>query len=98
MWSLQTPEFIEKVQTLHQANRFVDTSLQELCSLLRMFDCRGMNPADCDRRFLELACRLERYGMDFHLITVWTPVTVVYSDLVSDLLSFSLLATRMCLV
>ena len=32
-----------------------------------------MNPADCDRRFLELACRLDRYGMDFHLITVPLP-------------------------
>ena len=31
---------------------------------------RSLNPAECDRRFLDLACRLDRYGMDFHPVMV----------------------------
>lgn len=30
---------------------------------------RGLLPAECDRRFLDVACRLEQYGMDMHLVT-----------------------------
>ena len=35
---------------------------------------RGMLPSECDKKFLDLACRLDRYGMDFHQIVVNTHV------------------------
>ena len=35
---------------------------------------KGMLPAECDKKFLDLACRLERYGMDFHQIMDITAV------------------------
>lgn len=31
---------------------------------------RGLLPAECDRRFLDLACRVDKYGMDFHKVLV----------------------------
>lgn len=31
---------------------------------------KGLLPSECDKQFLDLACRLERYGMDFHQIIV----------------------------
>ena len=31
---------------------------------------RGLSPAECDKRFLDLACRIDRYGMDFHKVLV----------------------------
>ena len=31
---------------------------------------RGDLPAECDKKFLAIACKLDRYGMDFHGITV----------------------------
>ncbi|KAL5471278.1 hypothetical protein EMCRGX_G029375 [Ephydatia muelleri] len=42
---------------------------------------RGLLPAECDKKFLEMACRLERYGMDMHRVTdiasvnLWIGVT-----------------------
>ena len=39
-------------------------------STLLCLHCRGHHPAECDKRFLNIACKLDRYGMDFHLITV----------------------------
>jgi hypothetical protein len=29
---------------------------------------KGMLPSECDKKFLDLSCRLDRYGMDFHHI------------------------------
>ena len=29
-----------------------------------------MLPAECDKQFLDIAARLDRYGMDFHQIIV----------------------------
>lgn len=39
---------------------------------------RGMLPSECDKKFLDLACRLDRYGMDFHQIVVNTHVLYIY--------------------
>lgn len=35
---------------------------------------RGMLPSECDKRFLDVACRLDRYGMDFHPVFVSLPL------------------------
>ena len=35
--------------------------------------CRGDLPAECDKKFLAIACKLDRYGMDFHMIQVSSP-------------------------
>lgn len=43
---------------------------------------RGDNPAECDKKFLSVACKLDRYGMDFHYITVswgWIIVQHIHS-------------------
>ncbi len=37
---------------------------------LHSVNSRGLLPAECDKNFLELACRLDRYGMDFHPVMV----------------------------
>ena len=54
------------VHFAHSLTVFADSSFQFLFILL----CRGYLPAECDRRFLDLACRLDRYGMDFHQVLV----------------------------
>ncbi|XP_003383890.1 PREDICTED: protein 4.1-like [Amphimedon queenslandica] len=42
---------------------------------------KGMLPSECDKKFLDLSCRLDRYGMDFHQIVdfsgvrLWVGVT-----------------------
>jgi hypothetical protein len=38
---------------------------------------RGDLPAQCDKKFLAVACKLDRYGMDFHLITDVSNVDLV---------------------
>lgn len=66
------------VEELHQKNRSVLESvclsvhLQTLfwCLSIHVCVCRGLLPAECDRRFMDLACRIDRYGMDFHQVLV----------------------------
>lgn len=36
-----------------------------------------MLPAECDKQFLDIASRLDRYGMDFHQIIVSIHVHVI---------------------
>jgi hypothetical protein len=38
---------------------------------------RGDLPAECDKKFLAIACKLDRYGMDFHLIADVSNVDLV---------------------
>lgn len=38
----------------------------------------GMLPAECDKQFLDIASRLDRYGMDFHQIIVSTLCMYMY--------------------
>ena len=40
-----------------------------ICSLPSLSHS-GFLPAECDKKFLDLACRLDRYGMDFHPVRV----------------------------
>lgn len=52
---------------------------------------RGELPAECDKQFLAVACKLDRYGMDFHYITVsWGTHTHTHT-LNADIICF-----RMC--
>ena len=41
-----------------------------LASLVGIPFSSGLLPAECDKRFLDIACRLDRYGMDFHPVLV----------------------------
>ena len=45
---------------------FVSTRVTLHCVCTR----RGDLPAECDKKFLAIACKLDRYGMDFHKIQV----------------------------
>ena len=48
----------------------------------------GMLPAECDKQFLDIAARLDRYGMDFHQIIVSTlTLTSTYIHIVTILCS-----------
>lgn len=49
---------------------FLENRSPELRSKVEEFHQRnrGLLPAECDRRFLDLACRIDRYGMDFHKV------------------------------
>ncbi|CAI8036597.1 Band 4.1-like protein 3 [Geodia barretti] len=40
-------------------------------------------PAECDKKFLAIACKLDRYGMDFHLIADVSNVDLVRGGVVS---------------
>ena len=42
----------------------------------------GMLPAECDKQFLDISSRLDRYGMDFHQIIVST-VTLLFALVLS---------------
>ncbi len=56
---------------------------------------RSLLPAECDRRFLELACRIDRYGMDFHKVLVsvgalWNVLLFTAGCVVQDISSIGL--------
>ena len=55
-------------------------SMTAKTNLTSLLSGRGMLPSECDKRFLDVACRLERYGMDFHSIYVSLLSKVLVED------------------
>ena len=48
----------------------------------------GVLPAECDKQFLDIASRLDRYGMDFHqiIVSILTLIMCMYLFLYYDTL------------